>query len=206
MAYGSSAFAIKFNKSEIHLKANAGQAYSLDLNTLVTDVTHGTAISWSADGLSKWLTLDPSTGILSGTPGQQDVSSDTFSVFAVQGSSADEATFFLDIESTDSETPNKPVWFTDAISINACVGQAVASDDFADDMMVSNYGSQLPIPQPVFSLISAPAWVLGVSKPNGSFYVTGVPTEAGDVNFTTRVCVKDTCTDEPTIIKVANCQ
>jgi hypothetical protein len=206
MVYGSSAFAIKFTKSEFHLTATAGQAFTLDLNTLVTDVSHSGSVSWSADGLSKWMTLDTSTGMLTGTPTDQDISADTFSIFAVQGNSADQATVFLNIESTDSETPNKPVWFSDAITINACVGQAIASEDFADDIMVSNPGMALPIPQPEFSLVNAPAWVVPVSKENGSFYLTGVPQVAGDATFTTRACVKSTCTDEPTIIKVTNCQ
>ncbi|MDQ8203782.1 putative Ig domain-containing protein, partial [Pelagicoccus sp. SDUM812003] len=79
-----------------------GEAFSLDVSSSFSDADPGDSLSYSAtmangDPLPEWLTIDPSTGMLSGTPAQSDSGIIEVSVTASDGTASASDTFTIDI-------------------------------------------------------------------------------------------------------------
>ncbi|MCH6258332.1 putative Ig domain-containing protein, partial [Puniceicoccaceae bacterium K14] len=88
---------------------NEDAPFNLDASEAFDDQDLGNTLSFQAtlsngDPLPNWLSLDPETGVLSGTPGNNDVGSISLSIQAFDGQATISDTFSLTIENTQ-DTP-----------------------------------------------------------------------------------------------------
>lgn len=77
--------------------APTGSAYSYSFynHILPTGVT---GFSWSSNGLPSWATLNPSTGVMTGTPSASDVGTKSFSVTASREGTSSQKAYSVNVE------------------------------------------------------------------------------------------------------------
>ena len=67
---------------------DAPYSYDASANFADDDSIHGDTLSYSASGLPSWASIDPTTGIISGTPDNGDVGVSTIIVTATDDAGA----------------------------------------------------------------------------------------------------------------------
>ncbi len=83
--------------------ANEDEPYSVAYEATDVDPT-GDTLVWSLDTVAGWLTLDPDTGLLEGTPGNDDVGTHRVTVGVTDGrGGADATTFLLTVENVNDD-------------------------------------------------------------------------------------------------------
>ncbi|HEY1100207.1 MAG TPA: putative Ig domain-containing protein, partial [Myxococcota bacterium] len=159
---------------------NEDAAFSLNVAGNFADVDLGDVLSFSAtlsngDPLPAWLSINPTTGELSGTPANGDVGAYSITVTATDGSGATASdTFDLTVQNVN-DAPVVTVGIADA-STNEDAGFSYdASANFADDDII--HGDVLSYSATLANGDPLPAW-LSINPTTGE--LSGTPAN-GDV-------------------------
>ena len=159
---------------------NEDAAFSLDVSTSFADEDLGDVLSYSAtlsngDPLPAWLSIDPVTGELSGTPANGDVGLYSVTVTATDGAGASVSdTFDLTVANVN-DAPVVSVALTDQTTDEDAVFTFDAAAAFADDDSI--HGDVLSYSATLANGDPLPAW-LSINAATGA--ISGVPAN-GDV-------------------------
>jgi hypothetical protein len=155
--------------------ATIGTPYSVTMS-----VTGGIPpFAWSLTNNPSWLSINPSTGVLSGTP---------------TGTSASTASFFVWV--TDSETPTAVTANTGrSIAISVPILQITTTtlpSGTVNTLYSATVSATGGIPPYTWTLNTQPSW-LSISTVNNNGVLSGTPTESGTVSgFTVGVYDSET--------------
>lgn len=155
--------------------ANEDKPFTFDLKTVVHDTTGG-PLTFDATNLPPWLTLDKTTGILTGTPHRPDVGTAgniSITVTSPGGSTTTTASI------TVLKTFHPPHWLKNQFTIE---------DATEDKAYTRNLTEFLVNPEPVpltFEIVSAtpPPW-LGIGQTSGTLFGTPRAENVGPVSVT----------------------
>ena len=128
--------------------------FTYDAATHFSDVDVGDTLSYAVEGPA-WLTVDPDTGQLSGTPGNDDVGTTTVTVTATDGSGVPvAASFDLTVDNTN-DAPTMVAVDTPTVAENAA-GATVGTVTVADDDVVHGDSHTFSVDDPRFEVVSTP--------------------------------------------------
>ena len=151
-----------FTQDPIALTAHAQAMFSVDFGSFLEGGEK--PLSWSSSDLPKWLSLNESTGVLSGAPSLSDLGTMTFHVSVT----AEEDGVLNQPVVINVVKLAPPVWAQNPIVLpDARVGALYAFN-------VSSYILNPETSPITFSLVSGPAWL--VTRSDGT--VSGVPSAA----------------------------
>ena len=141
--------------------------------TLAAEVTGGTfAVTWSADNLPSWLTLNSSTGTLSGTPAAAGSYSFTVAASIGGGLKSASGQFTVTISS------GQPA-ITLTISNTSLTGGTVGTE-YSDNLKAELMGTSFPAAWAV----TAGTWPAGLELNAATGEISGTPSTAGEYTFT----------------------
>ena len=162
---------ISITKDATLTSGTAGTYYT---ETLTANVSNSTAaVVWSSTNLPSWLTLNSSTGQLTGKP--TSAGTYTFTVTATSGTATDTKTFSITIQAATTPTPTPTVNITITKSSLAS-GTTGAS---YNDMLTANISG-------VTWSVSSGNLPAGLSLNSSTGSITGIPTSAGSYTFTVK--------------------
>ena len=119
-----------------------------------SDVDVGDTLTYTVEGPA-WLTIDPASGQLSGTPGNDDVGTATVTVTATDGSGVPvAASFALTVDNTN-DAPTIVAVDTPTVAENAA-GATVGTVTVADDDVVHGDSHTFSVDDPRFEVVSTP--------------------------------------------------
>ncbi|MDQ8205574.1 putative Ig domain-containing protein, partial [Pelagicoccus sp. SDUM812003] len=164
---------------------NEDAAFSFDLpEGLFSDVDAGDTLSLSADHPG-WLSFDPQTGSITGTPSYQNIGDHRITIHATDSSGAStSASFELSVENindrpTFSQIPDVSISEYDAIDIETASRVSDEDLDFGDQL---TYSASLSDGSPL------PEW-LSIDETTGR--ITGTPPQGLDTDTEIRITVTD---------------
>ncbi|MEK7952070.1 Calx-beta domain-containing protein [Luteolibacter soli] len=174
--------------------ATEDSAYSGSIGGTASDVDAGDNLTYSKFSGPAWLSVAPN-GVLSGTPGNGDVGSNSFTVRVTDsGGLTDDAVFNVTVINVN-DAP--------AFNVDPIAGAAATEDQSYSGTLASSAGDIDAGDTLTYSKVSGPAW-LGVAS-NGA--LSGLPMN-GDVganSFTVRVTDGSGASDDAVLnISVAN--
>jgi Ca2+-binding RTX toxin-like protein len=142
------------------------------------DVDTGDSLSVSLSGVPAWLTYDPATGMLSGTPGNTDVGSYTLTLVADDGEATAEESFSITVANTN-DAPTREVEMADQVADEgSAVNFALPAGMFTDVD-----GDVLTLTASMGDGTELPSW-LNFDAANGTFSGTPGGNDAGTLSIT----------------------
>jgi hypothetical protein len=156
-----------------------GSAFSMTIPAEVfTDVDAGDSLSVSLTGVLAWLTYDPATGVLSGTPGNADVGSYTLTLVADDGEATAEESFSITVANTN-DAPTREVEMADQVAEEGSpFNFSLPAGMFADVD-----GDVLTLTASMADGTELPSW-LSFDAANGTFSGTPGWDDAGTLSLT----------------------
>ena len=170
---------------------NAAFTYDVAASFTDADVASGDALSFSAarsDGaaLPTWLTIDPATGILAGTPDDDGVGSMTVTVTATDTAGASVATSFMLTVTNVNDTPVVITPIADTGAVEDAVFSYDTASSFRDDDSV--HGDSLSFSASLSGGAPLPAW-LSIDPTTG--ILSGTPAHADVGGLTVDITATD---------------
>ncbi len=142
------------------------------------DVDAGDSLTVSLTGVPAWLTYDPATGVLSGTPGNADVGSYTLTLVADDGEATAEESFSITVANAN-DAPTREVEMADQV---ADEGSPV-NFSLPAGMFTDVDGDVLTLTASMADGTALPSW-LSFDAANGTFSGTPGWDDAGTLNLT----------------------
>jgi hypothetical protein len=181
----------KWSENPITL-ANAfhGVTYSQNISGKASDPDAGDTLSFSLTGPA-WASIDPQTGVLSGTPTKAHLGLNTFQAKVTDQDGAS-ATTTVRITVIKSNEP--PVWTNHPTILPD------AKEDFSYSAKLSNYASDPDSDPLFFTVLSGPAWLS--LDANGNLVGTPGASDLGIAQLSIRVSDHKSQPDDTSDVKV----
>jgi len=147
-----------------------------DVNFSATDPDAGDSLTWSLDGTADWLSINATTGVLSGIPGEQDVGYSWVTVTVADRAGANHSlSYMLQVQNVN----DPPVWVSVPGEVNSTEGNMLFLDVLATDPDAGDSVSYAISSQPVagISVNSASGAIRWMSSKFGSYLVNVTATD-----------------------------
>ncbi|WP_457600141.1 putative Ig domain-containing protein [Hydrogenivirga sp.] len=197
----SQSFAIPVNARPVEIITNTlpdayeGTAYSADIDAIGGNGSY----TFSGNGLPSWLSLNPSTGVLSGTPPADSGCSEDLSNFSITVSSCSNSYtkgYSITVRDPDCGSGGSggggcaPMYLSPA---SGTTFSATVGNYFSQSVIVS--GGQPPITNTNCSPANCRGLTLGCSSTGAT--ISGTPTSPGTCTF--NVSFQDSCSPQQTV-------